>query len=109
MLNYDECLNIVKKKIPGKFLTYCAVLQSGKYSFLYFDKEVGKNKDQMPSNPEQIIVDPNNGKVEWNYDYMKKGWEAFDKDGTPEGDQISAEILSYTPIEDSYREIMAYT
>ena len=109
MLTYTDCLNIVKKEIPGKFVTYTQRLNNGKYSFLYFDQKVGFGKDEMPCCPNEIIIDPQTGKTEPAYPRMDKGCELFDME---ESDlrytELKSEVYGYTPIEDSIKKIGAF-
>lgn len=108
MLSYEECLQKISESIRGKFITYSHKMNNGKYSFLYFNEKVGKGKDEMPCCPNEIIIDPTTGKIENGFDRIAKGWEAFDRDGTPEGDKLLSEIVAYSFVEDTVREIMSY-
>lgn len=110
MFTHNECLNIVKKEIPDKFLTFSQQLKNGKYSFLYFDKEVEFTKDKMPCCPNEIIIDPKTGKTEDAYPRMENGWKLFDMDQSdPDYKEFENEVRGYDPVEETIKKLAMHT
>lgn len=83
MLTYEQCFDIVKKEIHGMFVTFSQQLENGEYCFLYFDHYIGPNRDDMPTNPYSITIDPATGETELHgraFDYFrpKEHWAIDD-------------------------------